>query len=248
MYKASIIIPVLNEYSQLKKFLIGLRLWKLIFLNQLQIIIIDSQSTDQSQEVFNLIEAEKLATVLQLKTTPHQTKSIGLAVQQACEKVQSELVIILPIDVELSDPQIDQLLSINISLLDWGCFTKKYSDTRYLMSSYAWAQNTFRSHFLRQAVWTNVFFFHRKYAYLIPTNGFLEDVILSDRLRKISKGLVINKPVIVNSRKYSQDGLKTRIFSNFLILILFRLGYKNTQALKDYYQRKKSFFDLLNPF
>ena len=244
-FELTIIIPVYNEVVQLKKKLNDLRAWQCQFKERIQIIVIDSNSSDQSSDIFNIITLEKLAEIHYLKQAVDDMRSIGVALRQACEFARAPRILILPVDVFISTSQIEQVIYLSMADLSWGCFLKKYNVDSAIMLIYASAQNLIRTMLLHQAVWTNAIFFNRHLKSEISTAGFLEDVLFCDRLKLHSKGIIFKDAVVVDSRKYQADGLKKRIFLNGMIMLFFRLGYNNIFQLKKLYQGHLSFFEFL---
>ncbi len=245
MPKLSIIIPVYNEELQLKNKINQLTIWKKSFSNEIEFMIIDSNSSDNSDVYFSILKSEGIAEILYLSTKDPKKKSIGLALSEACSAAKADMIMILPIDILISDSHINEVLNLKHNDATWGCFIKRYESKNLLMAIYAYLQNQILTKLLRQAVWTNVFFFNKNLYKKIPTDGFLEDVLLCDRLKQVSSGQVINNKVTVNIRKYIKDGPLKRIVSNGVIILLYRLGFKNTSALKDFYIGNIGFINLL---
>ena len=245
MPKLSIIIPVYNEELQLKNKINQLKKWKNIFSDNLELIIIDSNSTDSSNIYFSTLKSEGIAEIFYLSAKNPVKRSIGLALSEACELAKAELIMILPIDIFITDVHINKVISLNFSDTTWGCFLKKYESKNLIMKIYAYLQNQFLTTLLQQAVWTNVFFFNKKLSEKISTDGFLEDVLFCDRLKQISSGLIIKSKVTVSVRKYTKDGLSKRIVSNGIIILLYRCGYQNIPVLKDFYTGSIGFIALL---
>ena len=245
MVRLTIVIPVYNEEYQLKTKIAVLQQWKKSFSDELEILIFDSNSNDQSSIYLTLLQTEKIASVYFLNQSLHPERSIGRALTEACQKATGEMILILPIDVAISVDQINQVIQADSATFIWGAFFKKYDSGNQLMKIYGYLQNQILGKILKQVVWTNVFFFKKSIAQYIPELGFLEDLIFCDRLNKLAPPLLIENPVVVNSRKYQKDGLSRRIFFNGLILILFRCGYSDLQTLKYFYAGKINLFDLV---
>ena len=84
MIKLSVIIPVFNEELQLNGKMNLLKEWKNEFSDELEIIIMDSNSTDNSETYFAQLRSEKIAEVLFLSVKDPLKKSIGTALSEAC--------------------------------------------------------------------------------------------------------------------------------------------------------------------
>lgn len=242
----SVIIPVFNEQLQLSNKIKQLKEWKKEFLEDIEIIIIDSNSVDDSHIYFAELKSENIAKILTLTIKDPLKKSIGTALSEACQVAAANLILVLPIDILITDMHIKKLLDLQPAENTWGCFTKNYDSASPLMKTYACLQNYFLTTLLQQGVWTNVFFFRRELATRIPTGGFLEDVLFCDRLKQVSAGHIIDSKVIVSPRKYMKDGFGKRIACNGIIIFLYRCGYKNTSVLKEFYIGRLNFIQLLN--
>ena len=245
MPRITIIIPVYNEELQLKNKIDVLRQLKSSFSDELEIIIFDSNSTDQSAGYLNLLVTKDIAQVHFLNQQFQSEKSIGKALIQACQKAAGDVILILPVDVDISSDQINLVLKLSLVSFFWGAFLKRYDSNNFLMKFYESLQNIVLSKILKQVVWTNVFFFNKNLAKLIPEVGFLEDLIFCDRLNEIAPPHFIESSVIVNIRKYKKDGLNRRIFFNGIILLLFRCGYRDLQTLKQFYAGKMNLLGLV---
>ncbi len=245
MIKLSVIIPVFNEELQLNGKMNLLKEWKNEFSDDLEIIIMDSNSTDNSETYFAQLRSEKIAEVLFLSVKDPLKKSIGTALSEACLASKANLIVILPIDILITSIHIKKLLKLKPSEKIWGCFTKSYDSDSPLMKIYAYLQNQFLTILLQQGVWTNVFFFSKELSTRIPTDGFLEDVLFCDRLKQVSVGHIIDTKVVVSTRKYMKDGHSRRIASNGIIILLYRCGYKNISVLKEFYVGRISFIQLI---
>lgn len=245
MIKLSVIIPVFNEEFQLSGKLKLLKEWKKEFSDDLEIIVIDSNSTDNSHTYFAQLKSEKIAEVIYLSVKDPLKKSVGTALSEACQAAKANLIVILPIDILITSFHIEKLLKLPAGERAWGCFTKSYDSGGAVMKIYAYLQNQFLTIYLQQGVWTNVFFFSKELSTRIPTDGFLEDVLFCDRLKQESAGLIIDTKVVVSTRKYVKDGHSRRIASNGIIILLYRCGYKNISVLKDFYNGRIGFIKLL---
>ena len=233
--KLSIIIPTYNEFDQLAKKVESLSHLKKAFKNSIEIIILDSNSTDDSIKWLKQLQEARVAAYYLLSLKPGQIQSIGVALNQACNLASADSVLILPVDIEISTQQVEKVLHWAGTEAKWGCFFKRYDSLSFVMRFYCFLQNQILTKCLQQGVWTNVFFLKKNLSHLFPEIGFLEDVVFSDRLKSHSKGVIITDPVRVSVRKYNFDGLFRRIFYNGVIIFLYRCGYRNYTALKDLY-------------
>ena len=226
----TIIIPLLNESSALESLIANCRRVKSYFLDKIEFLLIDGGSQDDT-----LAKLQKLCPP-ELRFLASGPGSIGMAILKGSAEARGSFLLILPADVEISQNQIQIVLEAAHRDLSWGFFLKQYKHVSWFLSLYSGLQNRVRSQWGRNFVWTNVPVFHRRYVPLVPTTGFLEDVVLSDRLKKQSAGTVWSERVSVDVRKYTKDGVLMRSWQNFIILILFRLKWADVDQLSLLYR------------
>ncbi len=226
----TIIIPVFNEEKVLPK-----ALELLSFLKSSEIIFVDSGSSDSSVSLIEDFIGEKSCGWRVVKES-FDSPSIGKAVSKGVNLAETEYVLILPVDCFLSINAFKELGYYLKRGFSWGGFEKVYTSKTLLKGLYASLQNVIRTRLFRNLVWTNGFFGKRR---LLETNlstkGFLEDVELSDRLKKESLPIILAEKIEVSDRKYQGRVLK-RIFLNLSILFLYRLKLKSVEELRELYQ------------
>ena len=234
----SILIPVLNEVTFIEK--ASKKLYKTLYefegrLNY-EVVLVDGGSGDGTEKKIAKITKEYgWVKVFHSLKKPSILKTILGGVPYC----RGEYTLILPIDCELSSLAFKSLEKALLEKkMDYGAFKKRYSPTTLLMSGYAWLQNTIRTKGLKNIVWTNGLFLRTKFLSdqsIMDPVGFLEDVYLSDALKK-KTFLFIDSPILVSTRRYEQRARLLRVLQNGLILLLFRSGVKNLLFLKKLYQ------------
>jgi glycosyltransferase involved in cell wall biosynthesis len=235
----TIIIPVLNEEKLISN---GLSKIKNILKNipelseNIEVVISDAGSNDQTIEI-----AQKICQQLQFTFVTNEINfpSIGKTIVQGLEYARYDTVFILPIDCQINKKHIEMICQcLHKKGFYYGLFSKKYENNILTMKIYAFMQNFFRSKLLTQFVWTNGLFIQKSVLddVNIPTDLFMEDVILSDSLRKKYQGLYLDHPITVGSRLYDKNGPIKRILINGIVMIFYRLGIKNKLFLKKIYR------------
>ena len=237
----SIIVPVLNEEKIIKDSLKMLSSSIDAFktstdIFEIEVIISDAGSEDFSIEIvkdfckerkdFRLCEGQILQP------------SIGKTVKQGIDESLFSYVLILPVDCRVSSANFTMLKKFIDSKKSYGGFSKYYFNKSLLMKIYAILQNLVRTKFLSHYVWTNGIVLQKMVLNKvpIPTDGFMEDVVFSDRLKQEFKHTYMNCPILVDSRLYDQKGPFSRMIINLIIMIFFRLGCKNKHFLKAIYK------------
>lgn len=231
--KITILIPILNEEAQLRK--------REKALHQLrahpsvhQLLFSDSGSTDFSLDFLKSAGFDYQERIFQ------GTTSIGQAIGQCLERIQTEKIMILPVDVQIEVLHLDHVLdALMVDSNRVYVFQKEYDVQSFALKLGQWLLKFAREGLLRNFVWTNVFCISKDDLRLIPKIGFLEDVLFNDHLKKIKKISRLESTVVVSARKYVKDGPWFRLFVNLIILGLFRTGLFQPITLRKLYQFSK---------
>ncbi|MDA9189601.1 glycosyltransferase [bacterium] len=234
-----IIIPILNEQkilpSSLKRLL---ELQDFAVKNTIKIIIVDGGSADDSYELITkycetynnfFCDQEKIKNPSIIRTL-NIAKNLSTA----------NTILILPIDCYLSLESLKIVInSLALQDYDYGGLAKKYAPNGPILSLYCKIQNLIRTSLLKNLVWTNCIFLKRDIFFdpeVFIDHGFMEDVYLSDKLKKEKfKFKYINTKLEVSSRRYIQDSPYKRILINLIVIFLFRIGLKSPSKLKKIY-------------
>ncbi len=229
----TILIPILNEEAQLKK--------RAQDFHQLrthphvqQLLFSDSGSTDSSCEYLRLSGFEYQTKTFQ------GAASIGQAIFQCMDRIESEKVLILPVDVLIDSSHLDKLYdALKKDASSVYVFEKEYDVQSSALKLGEWLLKFVREGVLKNFVWTNAFCVAKSDLIHVPRVGFLEDVLLNDQLKKIRKISRLKPAVTVSARKYMQDGPWFRLLVNLTILALFRTGRFEPKTLKKLYRLSK---------
>lgn len=216
--RITVILPFLNEAPLLDSCLRHVEKGMGID-GEWEVLLSDSGSGDGSGDV-----ARKWATRPGTSYVPWERNdppSVGKAVEQAVRQARGEIVWVLPVDCPAPPAAWAELKAAVDRGYRCGAFPKVYSPASGLLTAYARAQNRIRLRGLRHAVWTNGMFFPTNES--VPTGGFLEDVQLSDRLRRRNDWTCLSTPLEVSSRRYYPDRTLGRIALNAGILLAYRL-------------------------
>jgi len=218
-----ILIPVFNEAPLLESALLRLD-------PGCEVVIVDAGSRDGSQVIARKICKDRSWKFV---AADLEQPSVGRTVSAGLKKMSAENALILPCDCAIGRIALDDWIKVIEQGGTCGGFAKSYSPKNPLLGFYAELQNKVRSQWGRHLVWTNVMFFRRGTP--IPTTGFLEDVLLSDILRKEKGWRWIEIPVEVSARRYYPNRIWKRILLNLGVLLAFRAGYRNFSKLKRLY-------------
>lgn len=237
MKSLSIVIPMLNEVDLVENALVGLHSLLKEFKVEgfpIDVIIVDAGSGDGSAEA-----ASKMAGEFgwKFKSQALSSPSIGKTIQLSFDLSESEYVLILPVDCQLSLECLSLLKEFDS---DYGGFFKNYSPATLLLNIYGFLQNYIRTLALKNVVWTNGIIVKREFLdeeNVFCTEGFMEDVLFSDNLkRRTSSFKVMKTPVRVSSRLYFAKTPIVRVLINGFIMSLFRAGFKDPKKLRRIYR------------
>jgi len=235
----TIVVPVLNEQQILPEFLE--RLSQSVSpvqaqsLESWEIILVDAGSSDESPKLLRAAAATHGWRYVESRAA---APSVGSTVEAGVNAASGQVVLVLPCDCFISA---EALLALNRAWLGGatcGGFPKTYVPDLPVLRVYATLQNWLRFRLLKQVVWTHGIYFDRDCiaGLQFPTQGFLEDVILSDHLKHQRGWAAISMPIEVSARRYYPNRVFRRIAVNALILMLFRSGAATPERLRAFYR------------
>lgn len=232
MQSLSILIPVLNEAAKIPELIEKLKTYP----TTIPIIICDGGSQDDTLHLLQSLKGDLSFEVIHEKLPSPSimgTLSLGLTT------LRSEFVMIHPVDVDAKF-LLKELNPSKFKNYDYIVPYKRYDSSHIILKIQEFLLNNLRLSLKKSFVWTNCPIVKtdllRKLA--IKPAGFLEDVILSDELAKLSTPLVIKTAVVVSSRRYQKDGTLGRFLGNAYIMFLFRFKLASIEKLKKMYLQK----------
>lgn len=233
----SVLVPVLNEEAILETALT--RLARALAQAQLtwEVVVVDGGSRDGSQRIARQT-CECLGESWKAVVANLASPSVGKTVAAGLQTVTGKTVLVLPCDTAVESAALTALArAVTDEGKTCGGFEKTYTPSTGLLALYAQAQNRIRTRFGRHLVWTNGIFFPVPVdkSEAVPTDGFLEDVILSDRLRRAPGWTLLSPPIEVSARRYYPNRVVKRILLNAVILCGYRLGIAGPPQLRRLY-------------
>jgi rSAM/selenodomain-associated transferase 2 len=232
--KISIIVPVLNEAAIIRKCLEKLQELE----SEFELIIADGGSSDETITIVKqFISGSKMPCIVLENMQP------GRAYQMngGAEVSQGEVLLFLHADCKLEK---NALLNIENRLHDQriigGGFYKKYSKENLPLWFYRAGMNLIRTKLLRNLVGTNAIFIRRDRFFELgafPEVALLEDVMLSDRMKKSGELAFLKPHVVSSSRRYYAHGILKRIWIASRIMYLYRFRNVAPDELKRIYQQ-----------
>ncbi len=221
--KYSIVIPTLNEESTLisnLNFLLSLK-EKL----DAEIIVVDGQSCDKTKEIARSF-TDKLYDVL-----PSRSSQLNRGIVHA----DGEYYIFLHADTVITDEGMNSISDINDDFR-WGFFPVKL-DQKSLGYRFLTFCINIRSRLFNYCTGDQVLVVKKSTFHEV--NGFkeidlMEDIDISNRLKKIFNPRILNGQAITSSRRWKKHGYIRTILLMRLIRLLFYLGVDTKILAKIY--------------
>jgi len=219
----SVIIPVLNEEKHLPNLLNDLNSIK----DQLEIIVVDGGSTDQS---INRAAEFKVKVIKSMS---------GKAIQmnKAAKVAQNEYLLFLHADSRLPLNSLNALIKEYRKNLESASFYVSFNVEGFLYRAYSKLSRI--NHYL---------FTYGDQGLLVKKQIFeslggfkeipiMEDIDFIKRLKKKHTFKKLNYPIITSARRFKEHGAFIQQVKNILLVILFLIGV-SPKRLAKYYQYK----------
>ncbi|QDS89256.1 Poly-beta-1,6-N-acetyl-D-glucosamine synthase [Rosistilla ulvae] len=217
----SVIIPALNEAANIERCVLSATAAG-------EVIVVDGGSDDATTQIAEAAGAKVL------------TSQAGRAAQQnAGAKVAAgRTLLFLHADNHLAPAAIQQVCDAMSKYPErWGGALGQRIEAagfgfRLLEYGNAWRVRWRGLPFGDQAIFVRRDRFNEVGGF--PDEPIMEDLILSQRLRRIARPLLLSGPVYVDPRRWQHKGVLRQTFRNFGLQIAFALGV-SPQRLRSYY-------------
>ena len=222
----SVIVPVLNEESQIKQ--------TLDYTTQLsgnfEIIVVDGGSSDGTKSV-----VKSFYSVLLVNSLKGRANQMNTGAKQA----KGEILLFLHADTKLPKHAIKLICDAMIDTqIVGGSFSVKFDSKHYLLRLYAKLSKinhslfTYGDHgiFVRKSVFEHIAGFKQ-----IP---IMEDVEIQSRLKKQGRFIKLTETVLTSARRFRENGTTKQLVLDVLILVLYHLGV-SPESLKKWYPDNK---------
>lgn len=218
----SVVIPVINEQARIQHAVE--RAWA---AGANEVIVVDGHSTDLTAELAHQTNCSYFLS------TPGRATQQNHGVQQAI----GDVVLFLHADTWLPPNACDQIRQhLEDPTVIGGAFEQEIQSPRRLLK---WIEkgNAFRVRWFNLA-YGDQGIFVRKPDFLdlggFPDVELMEDYMLSQRLRRRGRMVLLKGPLHVDARRWNQHGPIRQTLRNWLITLGFRLGIPPRKLAKFY--------------
>ena len=228
----TIIIPTYNEKNNdcLPKLL---KVCNELPISSTEVIVVDSNSDDGS---LDLIKKYQQIKCIQINDTSRAAR-----INYGVKTSKGKLILLHHPRCTLSKEGINHLInSFKTFKKDtWGGFTITFDHGHPLLKYVAWYSNQIRALKKRIVYLDHCIFFHadlKTQLFPIPDVDIFEDTILSKRLAKFSKPLLVDHFSIASAIRFKTRGVVKHFCLNQLLKILYHLGF-DTKRLNTIYEK-----------
>lgn len=220
----SIVIPTFNEIKNgyLEKILSPLS-----DKSKYDVICVDSNSTDGTQELIKRFDARLIITEA---TTRAERINIGV------ECSLGEVIVINHPRSVLESNAFEFLIK-NSKDITWGGFTHQFDRAHPLLAFTSWYSNIIRGDFRSIFYLDHCFYIHKdiaKEVFPIPLAPIFEDTILSNKLKSIAHGKRLGFKSITSSMRFNKNGVLKQLYLNQKMKLMYYLNKDSEQMNKEY--------------
>ena len=218
----SVIIPVLNERD-----LIAPAVGSAQSAGADEVVVVDGGSADGTIEV-----AEKQGVQI-VSSLP------GRGIQQNCGAQTStgNVLLFLHADCQLSHDTINQVRgAAQFTDAPWGGFEQRIPAEgrmyRWLEKGNSWRARKRKLVYGDQGIWLSRQVFEQVDGF--PNIPLMEDVVISNRLRRVSSPIILPGPIVISPRRWKQNGVIRQTLTNWSLYGMFKTGVSPKRLSKFY--------------
>ncbi|NLW92350.1 MAG: glycosyltransferase family 2 protein [Syntrophomonadaceae bacterium] len=219
--RLSIIIPTLNEEDIIE----GL-LQELLSIPDVQVIVSDGGSSDDTCAI-----CARYPVLL-----VESSRGRGPQFNDGAASASGEILLFMHADSHIEPSLANEIYQAVDLGNKWGCCTLTFDNRALIFRLIAWQSNLrarlFSMCYGDQGIYcTRELFFE---AGQYPPTIFLEDIGLSDRLRRRSPAWMLKGTIETSSRRFLKHGVFRTIIKMQIAKILYRLGEKPEKIMRWY--------------
>ncbi len=230
--EVSVVIPIRNESEEIAGAIESLEAGGAEY----EAIVVDGDSDDGTLELLRGLPGDGVR-VEATKSPAHR----AAAMNWGAGKARADVLLFLHGDCRLAPGSLAAARDAHREGAIGGGFLKRYEPPSPMLALNLLWLNAIRARTLHALVGTNAIFCDRRFFESIggyPNLPFLEDVLLSDALRRAGNVTILPGPVVVSSRKYAEGGPIARTWRNAEIMFRFRLLGQDPTSLIDRYRAR----------
>lgn len=221
-----IIIPVLNEQSNLQKLIPFLK--DRILTEDTGIIVVDASNSSDNTEHFCQQNAIKY----------YRSKASRRSIQmnEGAEQSTADILMFLHADTRPPDIFVHDILSIIYSGIEFGLFSYQFDKSNLLLDINSWTTNKRgfftgggdQCHFMTRRLFQELGGYNRDYL-------IMEDFDLFHRMKNEGNAWeIVTNPATVSARKYNKNGyLKVQLI-NLMIYLKYKMNFSQNKLVKTY--------------
>ena len=218
----AVILPVLNEATNLKQALSGL----LELQSFDEIIVVDGGSTDASMEIVCKLMLSDALDSRPVPTLIESPRRRAWQMQVGAQAARADILLFLHADNTLPPGAADDIRDAIGRGRLWGRFDVRLSGRHFLFRIIERLMN-WRSRLTGIATGDQAIFVrcdvYRMLGGYAPV-ALMEDIEFSRRLKWVGKPACLSGPVIVSSRRWEKNGIVRTIFLMWVLRFLYWLG------------------------
>lgn len=204
----SVVIPAYNEAKALPRTLRQLALQK----GHFETIVVDGGSTDGTRDV--ALDFSGVRVI-------HAVKGRASQMNAAARLARGEWLLFLHADTILPACAFETIEALDCAG-DYkaGGFRQRFTGSSWQLRVISWLHNT-RCQITRVFYGDQAFFVRRDLFWQLggfPETQILEDVLFSEKVRRVTRPRLLNEHVLTDSRKFEQRGI-SRSFARVLVIL-----------------------------
>jgi len=218
--QVSVVIPTINEETQIVASILSAQR-----AGATEVIVVDGGSQDRTCQL--AVEAGVAKLV-------HSLPGRGIQLNSGARLATQEFLLFLHADNRLGDDCLRQICRHPTAV--WGAFHQQIDSDRIVYRYLQWG-NAKRVSIRHMAFGDQAMFVKR--SVFVSEGGYeeiplMEDVVLSRRLRRVSKPILLPGPVHISPRRWEARGVVRQTLRNWKLQLAHRLGVRPETLVRWY--------------